>query len=433
MSRSRTTPETPQQSPARRERFSFRKLAPRAPRGTIEDAVRAVFAPHLHKPGGGRFWHRWRGTLRLLRPLGRVSLGNEIEVFGDGDATYDAIWAELAAARRRVLVSTYILEPDDVGRRTMGELVRAAQRGCQVVLVYDSFGSPRIGQLAAELTQAGGKTLEYNPMLRLSSRLSRLVRNHQKIIVVDDRVAFCGGMNISVDYAGKRYGSNLFRDTQLRLRGPGAQDLGVLVEHLIHELGIPAGITAAPPKPLPDGALVQILESNVRRQRQAIQNALRISVRRAVARCYLTSPYFVPPRHVLRDLQRAAARGVDVRVLTAGKSDVPAVNLASQHLYGRLLRSGVRVFEMQERVLHAKTVAIDGVYGSVGSFNLDHWSYRRNLEVNVSFLDAKVVREIEQDFQEDLTRAREVDYAKWTRRTIWQRAIHWIAYQLMRL
>ncbi len=433
MSGSRTTPGPPPQRPARRDWTAFLRRPPRAPRETIEDAVRAVFARHLGKPGGGRFWQRWRGTLRMLGPLGRVSLGNSIEVCSEGDASFEAIWTELAAARRRVLVSMYILEPDEVGKRTVRELVRAAERGADVVLVYDAFGSQRVGELAEELTRAGGKALAYNPLLRLSSRLSRLVRNHQKIIAVDDRVAFCGGLNLSADYAGKRHGTGLFRDTQLRLRGPCVRDLAAMVELLVEELGVPRGITPATPKPLPDGVVVQILESNVRRQRNAIQKALRISLRRAVSRCFVTSPYFVPPRQVLRDLQGAAARGVDVRVLTAGKSDVPIVSLASQHLYGRLLRAGVRIFEMQERVLHAKTVTVDGVYGSVGSFNLDYWSYRRNLEVNVSFLDAKVALEIEQGFHQDLALAREVDYGTWSRRSLWQRGVHWLAYQLMRL
>ena len=122
-----------------------------------------------------------------------------------------------------------------------------------------------------------------------------------------------------------------------------------------------------------------------------------------------------------------------MRVLTAGVSDVPLVRLASRHLYGRLLRAGVRIFEMGERVLHAKTVTVDGVYGSVGSFNLDYWSDRRNLEVNVCFLDRSTAGEIEQAFERDLSSSEEVTLARWERRTWFQRCMHWLAYQLMRI
>ena len=124
---------------------------------------------------------------------------------------------------------------------------------------------------------------------------------------------------------------------------------------------------------------------------------------------------------------------MEVKILTAGRSDVRLVRLASQHLYGRLLAAGVRVFELDARVLHAKTMAVDGVYAAVGSFNLDHWSDRRNLEVNVSFLDERTAAEIEAQFERDVEGAREVMLARWKGRTWGQRVLHWAAYQLMRI
>ena len=153
----------------------------------------------------------------------------------------------------------------------------------------------------------------------------------------------------------------------------------------------------------------------------------------AQRRCFLTSPYFVPPHRLMRYIREAAERGVDVRILTAGLSDVPLVRWASQHLYGRLLRSGVRIYEMVGRNLHAKTTTIDHVYSSVGSFNLDHWSFRRNLEVNVSVLDPGMAAEVEGRFREDLESSREVLLAQSERRSWLRRAVHWLAYQAMRV
>ncbi len=410
----------------------LRKLL--APRGDIPAAVRRVFAPHLETLEGSRFWSAWRRTLRLLRPLGRVSQENRIEVFIDGDAAFEAMFAALEGACREVLVNTYILEPDRIGLRLRELLVAAAERGVEVLLVYDAFGSGRLGErYLGPLQRAGVRLLAYNPLLRIHSPISRLQRNHQKILVVDGEIGFCGGMNMTEEYAGPRLGTGVFRDTHLELRGPCVADLAEIVLSLVEEVG--GDPPARPPASagFADGALVQVLESNVTRERRAIQKALRYTVMRAVRRCYLTSPYFVPPKRLLRDLSRAAQRGVDVRILTAGVSDVPLVRMASRHLYGRLLKRGVRIYELGDRTLHAKTVAIDGIYASVGSFNLDTWSYRRNLEVNVSVLSENVAGRIEAEMLKDLERSHEVSLGAWGRRTWFTRLRDWLAYLLMRI
>jgi cardiolipin synthase len=397
----------------------------------IEGAIRRVFAPHLARPRGARFVGAWRKTLRQLRPLGAVSQGNSVRVLIDGDEVFETLWAAIAAARASVLLTSYILEPDRVGERTLDELGRAAERGCRVLLVLDAFGSHRVSaERLARLGALGARVVLFNPIVRWRTRFSRLVRNHRKIAVVDERIALCGGMNVAEEYAGTRHGTGLFRDTQLLLEGPCARHLAQLVEHDALESGpAPERGDAAGP----GDSLVQILESHVRRHRRAIQKALRVTLARALERCYLTSPYFVPPKRLVRALKHAARRGVDVRVLTAGRSDVPLVRLASQHLYGRLLRAGVRIFELQERVLHAKTVTVDGVYAAVGSFNLDAWSDRRNLEVSVAVLDAQAALVLERQFLADLERSVEVRLAQWTRRAWPRRALAWLAYQLTSL
>jgi cardiolipin synthase len=259
------------------------------------------------------------------------------------------------------------------------------------------------------------------------------MRNHKKIIVVDDRVAYCGGMNIADDYAGLRLGTGLFRDTQLRVRGPGVRDLAALVLRSMRDVAGEAPGIGAAPEPLADGSFAQVLASDVRRDVRAIQKALRYTVLRAGERCYLSSPYFVPQARLMRALRKAARRGVDVRVLTAGRSDVPLVTLASRHLYGRLIRAGVRIWEMQGQTLHAKTVSIDGVYGGVGSFNLDRWSARRNLEVGVGFLDRPVAGELERSFLADLEGSEEVGLERWSRRGALARFVSWLAYWIVRL
>jgi cardiolipin synthase len=376
---------------------------------------------------------RWVRTLRKLRPLGGASTGNRIEAFTDGDAVFEAMWAAIDGARRRVVVETYRLGDDRVGRRTLEVLTRAAQRGVEVLVVADAFGSSLDEGRVEELEQAGGRLVEFNPLLQLRSKYARSTRDHRKLLVVDGETAFCGGLNLAEEYAGPEHGTGLFRDALLRLEGPCAVDLERLVLETLGDCTGDAPALSPVAEPDPDGQLVQVLESNRRRKRRAIQRSIRVTVGRAARRVLVTSPYFVPPRSLIRALSKAAARGVEVCVLTAGRSDVPIVRLASQHLYGRLLRAGVRVFEMRERTLHAKTIAIDGVYVSVGSFNLDAWSYRRNLEVNVSALDPELAAELERQFTADLDISEEVTLQGWRQRSIPERAVHWLTYQLLRI
>jgi len=400
-----------------------RPASPAAAERSVETAFQRVFAPHLARAGGARFVGAWRKTLRLLRPLGAASQENRVRVLADGDQVFEDMWAAIASASRAVLLNTYILEPDRVGERTLQELERAAARGCRVLLALDAFGSHRVSTARLDALRAAGVRVQlFNPVVRWSSPLSRLVRDHRKILVVDERVAFCGGLNFAEEYAGERHGTGLFRDTQLALEGPCARDLAQLIE--------PQG-RAAPAAARAEGALVLILESHVRRQRRAIQKALRTMLGRALVHCHLTSPYFVPPPRLVRALVHAARRGVDVRVLTSGRSDVPLVRLASQHLYGRLLRRGVRIFELDARVLHAKTVTVDGVFASVGSFNLDYWSDRRNLEVLVGVLDRQAAGVVEEQFQRDLAGAREIELKSWQSRGWPRRLLHWTAYLLL--
>lgn len=424
-----------------------RTSPPRAPSESSEDdssgtrrerlkaAVRRALEPILATRGGKRLARIWLRTLALLRSYGAVSEGNRLHFLADGDEAFEEMWAAVAGAHHSVHLTTYILEPDRVGERTLAELEAAAGRGCEVLLVVDAFGSHRLPEARLRTLRAVGiGVLVYNPIVRWPLGAARLVRNHRKILVVDRKLAFCGGRNVAEEYAGPRHGTALFRDTQLVVEGPAANDLALLVEDLAGEMQArPVRLAGPVPRAGDEGSVVQILESNGRRQRRAIQRALRTKLGRAVERAYLTSPYFVPTPRTLRALEVAAGRGVDVRVLTAGRSDVPVVRRAAQHLYGRLLEAGVRVYELRESVLHAKTAVIDGVSASVGSFNLDHWSERRNLEVVVSAFDPAAARELERQFEGDLAGAHEVTLEGWRKRSWGVRVMGWVAYQVLRI
>jgi cardiolipin synthase A/B len=398
-----------------------------------EERLRALFLREGAPRDGlrDRLATGWRRTLGRLLPLGGVSGGNSVALHPNGDEAFFAMLAAIEAARRRAWFEIYIFEPDELGARVLLALAAAAARGVEVVLLFDAFGSPRLGaHELAPLVAEGARVAAFNPLFGRGD-MPPWVRNHRKILLCDD-VGFSGGMNVSVDYGGERLGNSRFRDTMVQVRGPAVSDLARVFatswrvatgEDLKAEDGY---------EPQADDVLLQVLSSTVRRERRNVQRALLHTITRSVERCWLTSPYFVPPPRLVRSLNVAARRGVDVRILTAGLSDVPLVRRASQHLYGRLLKRGVRVYEMFGRTLHAKTATIDGVYAAVGSFNLDYWSYRRLLEVNVGAVDRGVAHRLEAQFEEDLKISEEVVLARWERRSFFARVVDWLAYQLLR-
>jgi cardiolipin synthase len=388
----------------------------------------------IHGSLGRRIAFNWERTFTSLFSLGGTSFGNTVQVHVNGDEAFMAKKEAIASAKHRVWMETYIFEPDSVGRAIRDELAAAAARGCDVILIYDHFGSSRVSNAFwAPLIEKGAKVFPFNPIWPWRKRGPLLFRNHRKILIVDDRIAFCGGMNISEDYTGPRFGNSRFRDTVVSLEGPCVDDLAELLISSLRETSGEDRSVLRTQKKRHHGMLVQVLGSNTRRNLQAIQHSMQMTLKRATHYCYFTTPYFLPYDPLRKAIIDAAERGVDVRVLTAGLSDIPLMRMAGRHAYGQFLKAGVRIFEMFDRTLHAKTASIDGVYGTVGSFNLDHWSARRNLEVTVSMWDAEIAQQLEHDFQQDLVLSQEVIFSQWEQRSWFMRIKDWFAYQLMRL
>lgn len=380
---------------------------------------------------------RWRKTAGRLLRLGGESQGNELVLFVDGDDAFEAKLAAIHSATKRVWLEVYIFEPDPLGLKILAALTAAARRGVEVRLLVDALGTQNLKDIhLAPLRAAGGVVAVFNPF-RFRSPPGRvlpfLLRDHRKILLVDDNHGFCGGMNISVDYAGARHGNGRFRDTHVLLSGPGIRDLTeVFTRSWAHATREELPLWAIAPAKH-EGSHLQILGSDRFVGRRRIQRAMHTAVTRAQRSVLLTTPYFVPPPKLLRALRRTARRGVDVRVLTAGISDVPIAAAAARHLYGSLLEDGVRVFELRKQTLHAKTAVVDGFYAHVGSFNLDPWSFERNLEVCAMTLDEGFAAALGAVFANDLLQSEEVTLEAWQRRSLWQRFSGFVAWHIARL
>ncbi|HSN98949.1 MAG TPA: cardiolipin synthase B [Candidatus Nanopelagicales bacterium] len=335
----------------------------------------------------------------------------------------------IARAERTICFETYILRSDAAGQRFAAALAERAAAGVEVNLMYDAWGSSVSGGFIADLRAAGVRTLEFRP-LAITAPFEKIARrDHRKILVVDTKVGFTGGMNIANDYAPVADGGGAWRDTQIRIEGPAVAELQYLFLRTWRRSGgTPLderryGYGDRRPDPL-----VRIAGTGLPRRRRWVRDEYRHAIDRATRQIWITNAYFLPPLRMVHAIGEAARRGVDVRIMVAGTTDVPAVLLASRTIYGHLLKAGARVFEWRGRVLHAKTAVIDGRWSTIGSSNLDMQSLRKNLEVNAVIEHERFAAAMQRMFLDDLAFCEEFTQDQWQRRSVLERAASWAAY-----
>ena len=364
---------------------------------------------------------------------GGTSEGNRVEHLPDDNRSVQRVWEEIEEADRRIWMSMYILAPDEVGLSTLQRLEDAARRGCEVLLLYDGLGSIKLrAHHLAPLQQAGGQIAVFNrvwPPWKKSGSLG--IRNHRKLTLIDDRIGFCGGQNLSEEFAGERYGEDwTFDDSMTRVEGPCVRDLADVFLRTWHEV---TGERRNPPpraKPFDDGVDVGVVETDPRRDETHLIKVINAAMEQAEARCYLSSPYFIPAPWLKDALLSAARRDVDVRILTAGDSDVAVALAAGRSCYGPLLEAGVRIYEMHGRTLHAKTLAVDAFVGSIGSYNFDLWTSRHVLDVAVVVADEAFAQSVRNEFEAFMAQAEEIQLADWQQRNPLRKAYQRAAFGL---
>jgi cardiolipin synthase A/B len=351
--------------------------------------------------------------------------GNTAQVYFSGGEAFAAMREAVATARREILLESYIFRDDATGRVFAEQLAAAAARGVSVRVLTDavgSYGTRR--EFWAALGGCGVEVRLFHPIL--SNLMDPLVRDHRKIFVVDREVAFTGGMNIGEEYGSlvrrRKPGRPLdtWRDTHVRVAGPAAWDLATVFcegwgrsgGDLLDLEPLPASAALAP------GARVLVLDTRPGRGQAEAASAFAAIVGAARRSVYLTNAYFAPGPTAVRILGEAAARGVDVRVLLPGKTDVPLVRHAGHGYFADLLVRGVRVFEYGQAILHAKTLVVDGRVSVVGSTNLDFRSFVFNAECNLVILDPETGQAMERAFVGDLTGSTEIRADLWRARSL---------------
>ncbi len=362
------------------------------------------------------------GFAVLLRRIDQSPFleGNRVRAFFRGPETFEAMRAAIEAAREEVQVESYIFKDDATGRSLMETLGRAVGRGVKTRVLADAFGSIATRRsFWNEMRARGIEVRLFHPLF--PHLLMQPFRDHRKILVVDERTAFTGGMNI-----GDEYGSSLsarggpWRDTHVQMDGPAAWGMAIVFTEAWHAAG-GSRIELAPLAPQTGGVPILVLDSRPFRGTGEIASSLAAIAAGARRRLWITMAYFAPRWRAIERLGEAARRGVDVRLLLPGKSDVPLVRHAGHGYYKALLERGVRIFEYQPAVLHAKTLVADDFVSLAGSSNLDFRSFHFNAECNIVMLGEETGRVFSSKFEEDLEKSVEVTAASWARRSFLHR------------
>jgi len=341
---------------------------------------------------------------RRAREFAFASRGNQVRLLADGREFFDALAAACESAERHIHVQMYILACDETGLRILDLLERRAAAGIEVRILLDGFGSQHTQRrLRSRLKRSPIKLAYFLP-----SRLSPLhaprlnFSNHRKIVLVDDHLAFTGGMNIAREY------EHTWRDLMLEIRGPAARSL----HHVfLDDWYFATDETLAEPDtaaPLPGGSELAVVASGPDTE-PWIHDAYFLAITQAKRRVLLVTPYFIPSQALVAALRTAAGRGVDVRVILPSVSDVTLVKWASRSYYRNLVEAGVRIFEYQGPMLHAKALVQDDELSSVGTANVDSRSFALSFEVSCFISSPTLNRELSAWIAEILAQSQEAD------------------------
>jgi len=372
-------------------------------------------------------------------------LGNRTTLLLDGPETYAAMFADMRAARDHINLETYIFSDDAAGEQFASVLLERQRAGVQVNIIYDSFGSMATAPAFFDpLRAAGIRVLEFNPLnpLAADSKAWRLThRDHRKLMIIDGRIAFTGGINISDDYSSRPFGRHSrddddededegegeggddaqdmgWRDTHLRIEGPVVEEFQKLFLATWKQQGAdPLPARNWFPKLANAGdALVRALPSAPDSESPMFLT-LMSAITRAQSKVHLTIAYFAPDQQLREALIAAARRGVDVELILPGRTDSWLAFHHGRSHYAELLRAGIRIHERRGGVMHAKTACIDAVWCTIGSTNLDWRSFLHNDEINAVVIGREFAAQMETVFAGDIAASREITARQWRRRS----------------
>jgi phosphatidylserine/phosphatidylglycerophosphate/cardiolipin synthase-like enzyme len=341
--------------------------------------------------------------------------GNRFNLLEATEQYFERMIQAIDDAQSYILLEMYLVESGVLAGRFIEAFIRAAQRGIGVRLVLDGFGSLGLAQADRRRLIGAGVELRVYNIVQLRKRLHNFLRDHRKLLIVDGAVAFVGGVGLTDEFGVTGPPGWPWRDLMVEIHGPVVSDWQQAFARTWKRSGGELTLPAPSLEPLPNGARARVVLSEAW-YRSELANAVARRIGSANKCAWIMSAYFVPSRRFRKALRSAARRGVDVRLVVPGPlTDHPIVRQAARRFYGKLLRSGVRIFEFQPRVLHGKMSICDD-WVSVGSSNLDRWSFKWNLEANQEIENEAFANVAAAVFAKDCEQSLELDRHRWPQR-----------------
>jgi cardiolipin synthase len=356
--------------------------------------------------------------------------GNTVEILLNGEHIFPAVLAGIRSAQRTITYAQYYYADGPVARDIAEALAERCRAGVGVNVLLDAFGSLSIpGEYLAIMRASGCHVVWFRPLGQYVFR-RYYHRNHRRILVVDGRVGFTGGAGVSRKWMGNGRTEDHWRDTDVRVEGPVVEYMqAAFVEQWLEATGMVLGGEAYFPRPIESRgqAHAQVARSSPASGSAAMYTTLLLALSSARTSVLVTNPYFVLDHRMQDAVLRTVRRGVRVAVLVPAVIDHNIVRQASRAQFGELLQAGVEIYEYAPALLHAKTIAIDGVWATIGSTNLDNLSFAVNDELNLFFYDRDVAQQLERIFMDDVQVSRRITYEAWKNRGVGARLLEMLA------
>jgi cardiolipin synthase len=386
----------------------------------IDEAI-----PRLYSVDDPQFMRTMGG---LLGPP--ILGGNRFQELRNGDEIFPSMLSAIRGARRSINFETYIYWSGDIGRAFADALSERARAGVKVHVLLDWLGSQKIDpRLIAEMKSNGVQVERYHALRWYNlARLNN--RTHRKILVVDGRIGFTGGVGIAPEWTGHAQDEDHWRDTHFRLEGPAvAQMQAVFLDNWIKTTGeVLHGDDYFPALPSVGDGYAQVFMSSASGGSESMHLMYLLAISAAQRSIYLSMAYFVPDELAVKALRDALARGVKIQVIAPGPTtDTETVRKASRALWGELLQAGAEFYEFQPTMYHCKVMIVDGLLTSVGSTNFDKRSFRLNDEANLNIFDRAFAERQIEVFRADLAKSKRITYADWRNRPWREKALEWAA------
>ena len=341
--------------------------------------------------------------LNLRTDASILTQDNDVDILIDGQEKFDILMQDMRRAKDHIHLLYYILRDDNLGTQLANVMIKKANEGVEVRLLYDAMGSRKLSKKYLKRLRAAGVSVEaFFPAKIFNFKIN--YRNHRKLTIIDGSIGYIGGFNVGDEYLGKDKNFGYWRDTHLRVKGSAVESMQTRFildwnqaskNDILHEdryyQSSPTG-----------EAGMQIVSSGPDQELQQIKNGYIKMIMEAKEYIYIQTPYFIPDESLRDALRIAAYSGVDVKVMIPNKPDHPFVYWATLSYSGDLLQAGGEIYIYQNGFLHAKTIIVDGKIASVGTANIDVRSFRLNFEVNAFIYDKKITRELEQAFHDDI-------------------------------